>query len=365
MARIENKVKTSRINCRTKISAIDLFCGVGGLTKGLAKAGIKVRLGIDIDPSCEFAYTENNTAQFLLKSVEEIVAEDIESAYLANSIRLLAGCAPCQTFSTYNQKADSSDQRWWLLLEFSRLVNELTPELVTMENVPGLLECEIFEEFVSSLETKGYKVTYSVVNCLEYGIPQQRERLVLLASKLGPIQIIPPKKNAKFKTVRDAISNLHPIAAGEVYDKDPMHQSSNLSKINLKRIKASKPGGTWRDWNPKLVAECHKKKTGKTYPSVYGRMTWDEPAPTITTQFYGFGNGRFGHPEQHRAISLREGAILQSFPKSYKFVRKGEPIHRKTIGRLIGNAVPVKLGEVIGKSIVKHVSEHAKKKGYI
>lgn len=362
MARIKKKVKTPRINNRTKISAIDLFCGIGGLTRGLEKAGIRVCLGIDIDPSCEYPYTENNTAQFLLKSVEEIAAEDIESAYLSNSIRLLAGCAPCQTFSTYNQKADSSDQRWWLLLEFSRLVNDLSPELVTMENVPGLLECEIFEQFVSSLESKDYNVTYSVVNCLEYGIPQQRERLVLLASRLGPIQIIAPKKKTRPKTVRDAIFNLYPITAGEVYDKDPIHQSSNLSSINLKRIKASKPGGTWRDWNPKLVAECHKKKSGKTYPSVYGRMVWDEPAPTITTQFYGFGNGRFGHPEQHRALSLREGAILQSFPKSYKFVRKGEPIHRKTIGRLIGNAVPVKLGEIIGKSIIKHVSEHMKKK---
>ena len=112
-----------------------------------------------------------------------------------------------------------------------------------------------------------------------------------------------------------------------------------------------KSGGTWRDWDRSLVAHCHKKKSGKTYPSVYGRMAWDEPSPTMTTQFFGFGNGRFGHPQQNRAISLREGAILQSFPRNYKFVAKGEPVYIKTIGRLIGNAVPVKLGKAIGKSI--------------
>ena len=125
----------------------------------------------------------------------------------------------------------------------------------------------------------------------------------------------------------------------------------------MQRIKASRPGGSWRDWDEDLVADCHKKGSGKTYPSVYGRMSWDELAPTMTTQFYGFGNGRFGHPEQNRALSLREGAILQSFPRSYKFARKGEQIFRKTVGRLIGNAVPVKLGEAIGKSILRHIGE--------
>ncbi|MHB9068767.1 MAG: DNA cytosine methyltransferase [Sedimentisphaerales bacterium] len=363
MVKRKHKPTIRQSKNRAKISAIDLFCGVGGLTRGLEKAGIDVRLGIDVDPSCKYPYTTNNNATFLLKSVQEVNAEDVESIFAQGHIRLLAGCAPCQTFSTYNQKADSSDQRWWLLLEFSRLVKELSPELVTMENVPGLLDYEIFDQFVENLKNDGYEVTHSVVNCLDYGLPQQRQRLVLLASKLGPIQILAPNKSAKQKTVRNAIADLHPIVAGEVSDKDPMHQSSALSKINLQRIKASKPGGTWRDWNSKLVAKCHKKKSGKTYAGVYGRMVWDEPAPTVTTQFYGFGNGRFGHPEQDRAISLREGAILQSFPKSYKFVRNGEPIHRKTIGRLIGNAVPVKLGEVIGKSIVNHVLEHRKNNG--
>ena len=341
-----------------RINAVDLFCGVGGLTRGLENVGINVSLGIDIDPACEYPYSTNNHARFLLKSVENVEAEELCEAYNSSELRLLAGCAPCQTFSSYNQKADSSDKRWWLLRQFIRLIRETSPELVAMENVPGLMDQDVFIEFVNSLEKQSYRIDYQVANCAEYGLPQQRNRLVLLASRLGEIKLLSPTDfKRKRKTVRNAIGELAPIAAGEIDPKDPLHQSSLLSEINFKRIIASRPGGTWRDWPKKLVADCHKKKTGKTYSSVYGRMNWDEPSPTITTHFFGFGNGRFGHPDQNRAISLREGAILQSFPKKYKFTAPGEPIIKKVLGRLIGNAVPVKLGEVIGKSILKHVAE--------
>jgi DNA (cytosine-5)-methyltransferase 1 len=353
--------KTRRTSLLHKISAVDLFCGAGGLTHGLEKSGIPVNLGIDLDPACEYPYSVNNRANFLLKSVEDVEASELLDAYNGAALRLLAGCAPCQTFSSYNQKADSTDKRWWLLLQFSRLIRETDPELVTMENVPGLIDQDVFLEFIEDLEEKNYYVCYEVVNCAEYGLPQHRNRLVLLGSKLGPINLISPKefnKKKKIKTVQEAIGNLPAIEAGGIHAKDPLHQSSSLSEINYKRILASKPGGTWRDWPEELVADCHKKKTGKSYPSVYGRMQWDAPAPTITTQFFGFGSGRFGHPEQNRAISLREGAILQSFPKKYQFTAPGETISKKLLGRLIGNAVPVKLGQVIGKSIVKHVMQY-------
>jgi DNA (cytosine-5)-methyltransferase 1 len=343
---------------QNEITAIDLFCGAGGLTKGLEQAGIDVRLGVDIDPACEYPYTKNNRSEFLLKSIKDIKSEELLDIYPKQSIGLLAGCAPCQTFSTYNQKADPSDKRWWLLKQFSRLVLSLEPELVTMENVPKLHKESVFQDFVADLESTGYNVTYQVVNCSDYGMAQHRPRLVLLASLFGPIEILRPKQlNWKSYTVRDKIGQLPPIGAGETDNKDPLHQAAKLSPINQRRIESSVPGGTWRDWDKDLVADCHKKSTGKTYPSVYGRMSWDEPAPTMTTQFYGFGNGRFGHPEQDRAISLREGAILQSFPKSYKFVKSGKPIYKKTVGRLIGNAVPVKLGKLIGKSFIKHIAE--------
>lgn len=340
-----------------KIWAVDLFCGAGGLTHGLERAGIDVQLGIDIDPACEYPFSANNKAKFLLKPVEELTASDIERFFRKNGIRLLAGCAPCQTFSTYNQKATPDDKRWWLLRQFSRLVREICPELVTMENVPRLRGQGVFEEFIGALRDANYHVDIETVNCEDYGIPQHRQRLVLLASSLGPIRLISPSEFSTDRTtVRESIADLPPLKAGEVDETDPLHQAAILSDLNKKRIEASKPGGTWRDWRETLVADCHRKGTGKTYPSVYGRMCWDELAPTITTQFFGFGNGRFGHPAQDRAISLREGAILQSFPKDYAFVPPGNPIHRKSVGRLIGNAVPPKLGEAIGLSVLGHVA---------
>lgn len=344
---------------KTKIVAVDLFCGAGGLTRGLRNAGIDVRLGIDIDPACEYPYRANNRARFRQKSVEKITAKDIETVFRPGKIRLLAGCAPCQPFSKYNQKADSTDKRWRLLHEFSRLVKELSPELVTMENVPGIRDQSVFTDFVTNLRNAKYDVDVRVVDCAEYGIPQHRRRLVLLASRIGKLELLTPDKfDAESMTVKQAIGDLPPLQAGEICHNDQLHRCSALSCKNLQRIQVSSPGGTWRDWDVELVAKCHRKKTGNTYPSVYGRMSWDEPSPTMTTQFYGFGNGRFGHPEQDRAISLREGAILQSFPPDYKFVRDGQPIRIKTIGRLVGNAVPVKLGEVIGKSIIEHISQY-------
>ena len=341
-----------------KVYAVDLFCGAGGLTHGLQKAGIDVRLGVDIDPACEYPYITNNDAKFLLKSVEGLEADELRSHFGKNCIKLLAGCAPCQTFSLYNQKATDSDKRWWLLLQFSRLVDTVSPDLVTMENVPRLIEQNVFAEFVENLKNAGYSVTYQVVNCADYGVPQQRKRLVLLASQLGPITLLSPSEfGQKPKSVKEAIWDLPRIESGMSHPKDPLHRCSALSEINLRRMRASKAGGTWRDWPKELIADCHKKKSGKTYPSVYGRMTWDDPAPTMTTQFFGFGNGRFGHPEQDRAISLREGSILQSFPPDYKFVPPGEQVFQTVIGRLIGNAVPVTLGEIIGASLLAHVSE--------
>jgi len=338
------------------ISAIDVFCGAGGLTHGLQKAGIDVQLGIDIDPSCEYPFTSNNKASFLKKSIVDLKYKDIKNYFNKEGYKLLAGCAPCQTFSSYFTKASATDERWSLLLEFSRLVKETSPDIVTMENVTGLKYQSVFSEFISNLKDENYHVWFEVLDTSLYGLPQKRKRLVLLASKLGEIRILSPEElKSRPKSVKKAISKLPKLEAGQTDPKDSLHTSASLSDLNMKRMKASKPNGTWRDWDDDLVADCHKKKSGQTYPSVYGRMSWDQPAPTMTTQFYGFGNGRFGHPEQDRAISLREGAIFQGFPKNYKFIQPKTTINKSSIGRLIGNAVPVKLGEVIGKSIIYHL----------
>jgi DNA (cytosine-5)-methyltransferase 1 len=357
------KRKAANVSVRraSSVAAIDLFCGVGGLTHGLAKSGIDVRLGVDIDPACEYPYTANNKAKFLLKSVTELSVDDLAKRLKRGGVRLLAGCAPCQPFSTYRQKAGEKDSRWRLLDHFGRLAAEVDPDLITMENVPNLEKQKVFHSFVSKLKKLGFHVSYEVVDCSDFGVPQQRHRLVLLASKLGPIKLVRPNLHTK-RTVKQAIGRLPRIAAGGACARDRLHQACELSDLNLARIRASKPGGTWRDWEKSLVADCHRRKTGKTYPGVYGRMAWNEPAPTMTTQYYAFGSGRFGHPSQARAISLREGAILQSFPRSYKFIARGNPISRKAIGRLVGNAVPVKLGEAIGKSIIAHVRSRQKPK---
>ena len=341
------------------VVAVDLFCGAGGLTHGLIAGGIPVKAGYDIDPVCRFPYEHNNNAQYIEKCITEITGEEINRHYPDRGVKILAGCAPCQPFSKYSHGLPIDNKKWSLLDSFGRLTKESSPDIVTMENVPQLIRHSIFEKFVTTLKEQNYNVFYEIVYCPDYGIPQNRSRLVLLASRFDEISLIPPTHtDDKIKvTVRYAIEKLNPIKAGETDKEDFLHHSRNLSKKNLQRIKHSKPGGTWRDWPENLRAKCHIKKSGITYPSVYGRMEWDKPAPTVTTQFFGYGNGRFGHPEQDRALSLREGALLQTFPETYKFMPDGSELSGSVIGKMIGNAVPVKLGEVVAKSIITHLKK--------
>lgn len=338
------------------IGVVDLFCGAGGLTHGFEKAGLPVKAGFDIDEHCQFPYEHNNKAKFILQDVESVSGSDLADHFSGSSFKVIAGCAPCQPFSTYSRRYKDKKSKWKLLMDFARLVQECEPEIVSMENVLQLKHHQVFEEFINKLEQLNYFFESYEVNCLDYGVPQSRKRLVLLASKFGKINLIPPTYDPKsYKTVRETIEHLEPLSAGQASKIDSLHQCSKLSELNLRRIRASKPGGTWRDWPEDLVAKCHLKKSGKTYPAVYGRMEWDKPSPTITTQCFGFGNGRFGHPEQDRAISLREAALLQTFPAEYQFVKPNDPVVFDRIGRLIGNAVPVKLGQVIAQSIINHI----------
>ena len=340
-------------------AVIDLFCGIGGLTKGLESAGLNVVAGIDLDASCRFAYEQNNNAQFIEGDVNLVDGEDIVALYPENDIKVLVGCAPCQPFSKYTQryrKNGRKDDKWRLLYAFSRLVDEVKPNIISMENVPELENEQVFSDFVQHLIDQGYHCSWSVVFCPDYGVPQKRRRLVLLASLFGEITLIPPLyEKDHYRTVREAIAHLPPLQDGETDENDCVHCATKMNDINLRRIQQSVPGGTWKDWSEDLQLKCHKKSSGKSYGAVYGRMLWDEPSPTITTQFYGYGNGRFGHPEQNRALSYREGALLQSFPDDYVFVEEGKPFNRRELGVHIGNAVPVELGRAIGISIANHV----------
>ena len=341
-----------------KPAAVDLFCGAGGLSYGMQQAGIEIIAGIDTDPACLHPFETNIKAKFYQEDVAELSVAFVESLFADNQIRVLAGCAPCQPYSSYTNGSAVREHEWQLLSKFANIVEELCPEVVTMENVPRLERHSVFREFLAVLDEADYQYTYDMIRCAQYGVPQTRRRLVLLASKLGEIELLPPTHSkGDFSTVRQSIHHLTKINAGTESERDPLHKSSGLSQTNLDRIRSSKPGGTWRDWDDSLRAACHTRDSGRTYQSVYGRMRWDQPAPTITTQFHGFGNGRFGHPTQDRAISLREGALLQTFPENYSFVPDGDTVHIAPVARLIGNAVPVKLGEAIGHSILAHVEE--------
>lgn len=345
------------------ISVIDLFCGAGGLTHGFVLENFRVVAGVDTDAACRYPFETNNKgAKFILSDVNDLSPETLLELYPKEDLRILVGCAPCQPFSSYTKGDRKKGGKWRLLYRFSELIRETDPEVFSMENVPDLFtkygEKGVYADFVSSLADR-YTITKYLVYCPKYGIPQRRNRLVVFGSKHGNIDLLPETHvPEELRTVQDAIQHLPPIKAGETSPIDPLHRSARLSDLNLRRIRQSRPGGSWRDWDEDLLADCHKKKSGKTYPSVYGRMSWHEPAPTITTLCYGYGNGRFGHPEQDRAISLREAAILQTFPEDYSFVAPGDEYHFKTLGRMIGNAVPVELGRVIARSIAAHLAHH-------
>lgn len=351
---MKQHLATSRKPC-PRVVGVDLFCGVGGLTHGLVRGGVLMAAGVDLDPSCRYPFEANNAASFLERDVGKLAPEDITRFFDGADITLLAGCAPCQPFSTYSRSGRNReyDAQWSLVSAFGRLAKRIEPDLVTIENVPQLADHPVFDQLLGSLS--GYEKWWSIVECAAIGVPQTRRRLVLLASRLGGSGLELQQETGQDPTVRKAIGALPRLQAGESNPDDDLHRAPSLSPLNLSRIRASRPGGSWRDWPPELQATCHKKATGATYPSVYGRMEWDRPAPTITTQCFGYGNGRFGHPDQDRAISLREAAMLQTFPATYQFAPAGTTIKFNKMGRLIGNAVPVRLGEAIARSLVAHV----------
>jgi DNA (cytosine-5)-methyltransferase 1 len=353
------------------VSTVDLFCGVGGLTCGLEAAGVPVDAGIDLDVQCRHPYETNNDATFrggvdlreLARRDPERVAQLFDRR---TDVRVLAGCPPCQPFSTLTGRGGEDHDDWALLHSFDRLIEYVEPEVVVMENVLEVTNHDPYEEFAESLKDRGYSLNpreNRTVYCPEYGIPQKRKRTVLLAAKDGPIALPEPPytDESEYPTVRETIDDLPAIEAGETHPDDPLHQARSLSETNLERIRISEPGETWEDWPEKgredLLLECHKKASGSSYTAPYGRIRPDEPAPTMTTQFYNYGSGRFGHydTDQDRALSLREGALLQTFPRDYDFLDGPADAGVNKLGEWIGNAVPPTLGEYVGRAIAEYV----------
>ncbi|MGB3343976.1 MAG: DNA (cytosine-5-)-methyltransferase [Aequorivita sp.] len=347
------------------IGVIDLFCGIGGLSHGMYKKGFNILAGYDIDDSCKYAFEFNNKSKFFSQNIIALTGEHLKSIFNDMDIKILAGCAPCQPFSSYSNKVKNKDSsKYDLLYEFGRLIEESSPDIITMENVAqivGFKQKPVLNDFIAKLESLNYFVNYKIVFCPDYGIPQTRKRLVLLASKFGEINLIAPTHTSEnYITVRNVIGHLPPLNAGETCNNDGLHKARRLSEINLRRIKHSTINGSWMDWPEELILKCHKKDSGRSYKSVYGRMDWDKPAPTMTTLCTGLGNGRFGHPDQDRAITPREAALFQTFPTSYKFFSPETQVSVTKASRYIGNAVPPVLGEVTAESIIKHLRNHGK-----
>lgn len=337
--------------------ALDFFCGGGGLTKGLINAGITVLGGYDNCPEFKDTYEKNNHCKFINMDIRNVTKEKIYKEFPElkdnEDDLLLSGCAPCQPFSSQRRlKSEHVDTN--LLQEFGRVVEKIKPAHIFVENVPGLKGKgkEIFDSFILLLKNNGYFYDFDIVNAKDYGVPQNRKRLVIIASRFFQ-PIIPEgiygKGEIPYVSVRDAIGHYPSIEAGESDEAFPNHVSASLSELNLKRINATPhSGGDRSSWSSDLILDCHKNGH-KGHTDVYGRMDWQKVAPTLTARCYSLSNGRYGHPEQNRAISLREAAALQSFDDDYIFYG-----NITFIGKQIGNAVPVKMAEEFAKYILRN-----------
>lgn len=340
------------------------------MTHGLRKAGIDVIAGVDIDKKCRETYEFNNKpAQFVEADIQELSVDSFENGYLTENgieIRLrrndqdllFAGCSPCQYWSLMNTDKSKSIESKNLLNDFRRFVEYYNPGYVLIENVPGLLSnaTSPLNAFLEFLVGQGYfSLDYGVVKVADFGVPQTRKRFILIASRVRSISLPRPDKSSD-ATVGKFIGDkrLFPeIKAGHRDDSDFCHTAAGLSEVNQKRIEMTPSDGgsrkAWQDTDLQLpVYERHRENDSFGFQDIYGRMFWDRPAPTITTRFYSLSNGRFGHPEQNRALSLREGATLQTFPLDYVF--KAQTI--TDISRIIGNAVPPELAKKIGRAIL-------------
>ena len=317
---------------------------------------MQIVLGLDIDPDAAATFRRNfPRAEFIRNDIARMRPSALKPFVepYRNAPRLFCGCAPCQPFSKQNGTRNDKDSRIPLLAHFGRFVRYFHPEFVLVENVPGLQtmswEPGPLPKFVQLLGRLGYDVITATVDCRDYGVPQKRTRFVLLASAIGPVQL-PPKThgpntpNVEYSTVRDWIAGFPPIRAGEVCSSVPNHRAAGLSPLNLKRIKATPPGGSRRDWPEELVLSCHSSGH-QGHTDVYGRLRADQPATALTTRCISLSNGRFGHPEQHRALSVREAASIQTFAETFIF--EG---NLNSMARQVGNAVPVLLAKSLGQS---------------
>jgi DNA (cytosine-5)-methyltransferase 1 len=344
----------------------DFFSGCGGTSQGMREAGLRVRLGIDVDRDAAKTYQSNFPgAHFIRRDIRGLKVKDVAQHINDRETgpMVFGACAPCQPFSKQSRRGERKDRRKNLLREFHRFVRFYRPEYVFIENVPGLQLVDDaqgpFAKFQKLLTKLGYWHAHKVVYACHYGVPQRRRRLILIASRLGPISFPEPThgpntKRKTLPTVWAAIGHLPRLKAGQIHPKILNHRAANLSDLNLKRIKATKSGGTRTLWPEGLVLSCHENHVGHT--DVYGRMAKNMPSAALTTRCISLSNGRFGHPTQHRAISVREAACLQTFPMDFEFFGS-----LASMSRQVGNAVPVAMARIFGEAIRRHYRRFRKK----
>lgn len=324
-------------------TVVDLFCGCGGITEGLKRSNFKVIAAVDNDPVACRTYRANHPyVELYDRDIVKVDPHDIYHNDLdRKNLDLLVVCAPCQPFSTQNRLKKDDDNRYELILQASRFAEVLQPRVIFLENVPGLgKHKDILDKLKLRLRKLEYELSDPVlIDAADYAVPQRRIRCILIATLKTPPPDVPSKTTpiGKRKTVREAIYALSSLKSGERDLKDPLHQASTHQPIALERLKhIPKDGGSRCSLPEHLILDCHKTHRG--HGDVYGRMKWDDVAPTLTTGCTDVSRGRFAHPEDDRAITPREAALLQSFPQNYKFVGT-----RTQVAQQIGNAVPVKL----------------------
>jgi DNA (cytosine-5)-methyltransferase 1 len=332
----------------------DLFSGVGGLTEGLRKAGFDTKFAVEIDEIASKTYSLNHKNTVVItQDIRNVDLEDIKKKLNGKKIHLLAGCPPCQGFSSIrrlNKAKPVNDPRNDLINEYVRFVEYFRPYTIMLENVPWLEKDNLFNEAKRKLEMMGYIIEVAIVNVKDYGVPQNRKRLVMIGSCLGPISIAEPNK--KKITVRECIGKLPRPSKS----KDKLHKIFPKHNKKIKKLIMDIPhnGGSRKDLGKSRQLICHTKDN-IGFNDVYGRLRWDDYSTTITGGCLNPSKGRFLHPIQNRCISAREAALLQSFPKKYRFPTD---ITKTNIALMIGNALPPKFSYYQARNIRLHLEEH-------
>ncbi len=351
------------------LKAIDVFAGGGGLTVGMKRAGFKVVASVEVERNAHSTYCANHPEVHNLKQdVTTVSGFDLTDLVGCSQIDLLAGCPPCQGFTSLTSKYKRQDTRNILVLEMARLAEEIRPRAIMMENVPGLAKKgkSLCNELEERLQNMGYICTQGILQVADYGVPQKRRRLVFLAGLGFKINLPKPthssarqKGLSTWQTVRDTIGHMkEPIRFSEAKkrggaEKSDWHVIRTLSPQNIRRIALVEAGKNWSSIPEDLRPQCHRGKY-QGFPNVYGRMEWDQPSPAITSGCTTFSMGRFGHPEKNRTISVREAALLQTFPEDYRF----DTPHMGHVCNIIGNALPCNFAEIVSHQCRKALNRN-------